>query len=113
MDAGVASWFIMTAGGATLLGTALAYELISTRKRRENPVAQRLTDTATREIYDEEEDARRRKAGSAPLEDLQLNITKARQGVTGHGGSVVLSASLMLAFVAGIALLVFALHLRG
>jgi hypothetical protein len=101
MDAGVASWFIMTAGGATLLGTALAYELISTRKRRENPVAQRLTD------------ARRRKAGSAPLEDLQLNITKARQGVTGHGGSVVLSASLMLAFVAGIALLVFALHLRG
>src|SRR4051812_49128464 len=52
---GPALWLLMTAGGAALLGVALAFSLISTRRRRDNPIAQRLTSTATRELYREEE----------------------------------------------------------
>ena len=66
MNTGPAFWLIMTVGGTVLLGVALAYGLISTQKRRNNPLAQRLTDAATREVYDEEEVARRQAAG-APL----------------------------------------------
>lgn len=37
MDTGPAFWIIMTVGGAVLVGVALAYGLISSRRRRENP----------------------------------------------------------------------------
>ena len=64
MSTGPAFWLIMTVAGAILLGIALAYGLISTRKRRENPLAQRLTDAATRELYREEEARRVHARGS-------------------------------------------------
>jgi Flp pilus assembly protein TadB len=113
MNTGAAFWFIMTVGGAVLLGVALAYGLISTRKRRENPLAQRLTDAATREIYNEEEDARRSKEGPEPPDEHRLNVTKSRQGVTGHNVNIVLAASLALAVFAGIGLYAFLSVLRG
>ena len=40
MDTGPAFWLIMTVGGAVLVGVALAYGLIS-RRRREKPKKQR------------------------------------------------------------------------
>ena len=113
METSAAFWFILTVGGAVLLGVGLAYGLISTRQRRENPVAQRLTDAATREVYNEEEERRRHDAGSEPRHGDEPNITKARQGVTDHKVSIVLAASLLLALFAGIGLLVFVSHLRG
>jgi anti-sigma-K factor RskA len=60
MDTAPWLWLIITVGGAAVLGAALAYGLISTRKRRENPVAQRLTDAATKEVYRQEEIERER-----------------------------------------------------
>jgi hypothetical protein len=45
----------MTAGGAAILAIALAYSLIYTRRRRDNPFAQRLTTAATRELNRDEE----------------------------------------------------------
>ena len=54
MNIGPVFWFIMTVGVAVLLGLALAYGLISTRKRRANPLAQRLTDAASRELYEDQ-----------------------------------------------------------
>jgi len=113
MDTGAAFWLIMTVGGAVLLGVGLAYGLISTRQRRENPVAQRLTDAATREVNNEEEEKRRRDAGLRAGHGNEPKITKARQGVTSHKVSVVLTASLVLALFAGIGFLAFVSHLRG
>ncbi len=112
MNIGPVFWFIMTVGGAVLLGVALAYGLISTRKRRENPLAQRLTDAASRELYEEEEQARRHENAEA-LGDQETNITRARQGVTGHNVNVVLATSLALALFAGVGLFVFVWVLRG
>jgi hypothetical protein len=71
MDTGPAFWLIMTVGGAVLLGIALTYGLISTRRRRDNPVAQRLTDAATRELYQEEEDRRVRQETAAGDEEAR------------------------------------------
>jgi len=113
MNTGPVFWFIMTVGGTVLLGVALAYGLISTRKRRENPVAQRLTDAATRELYEEEEGARRQAAGSEPRVGHGMNVTKIRQGVTGHNVNVVLAASLALAVIAGLALFAYLRVTRG
>jgi anti-sigma-K factor RskA len=55
---GPALWLLMTAGGAAILAIALAYGVISTRRRRDNPLAQRLTTAATRELYREEDSER-------------------------------------------------------
>jgi hypothetical protein len=54
MNTGPAFWFIMTVGGAVLLGVALTYGLISRRGRRKDPVARRLTEAGTRELNREE-----------------------------------------------------------
>jgi hypothetical protein len=105
-------FLIMTVGGAVFIGLALAYGLISTRKRRENPLAQRLTDAATRELYEEEEQARRHE-NAEPLGGQAANITRARQGVTGHSVNVVLATSLALALFAGVGLFVFVWVIGG
>ena len=113
MDTGPAFWLIMTVGGAVLLGVALTYGLISTRRRRDNPVAQRLTDAATRELYQEEEDRRVRQETTAGEEARPLgphNPTEARQGVTGHNVNYVLGVSLVLAAIAAIGLGYFWMH---
>jgi len=112
MNIGPVFWFIMTVGGAVLLGLALAYGLISTRKRRANPLAQRLTDAASCELYEEEEQVRRHE-NAEPLGDRETNITRARQGVTGHNVNVVLATSLALALFAGVGLFVFVWVIRG
>ena len=109
MDIGPALWLFMTLGGAALLGAGLAYGLISTRRRRKNPVAQRVTEAGTREVYHAEEERR------ADIEDKGTAIaaqsgrkivtaTEARQGVVGHNVNVVLVASLSLAILTGIGL---------
>ena len=113
MNIGPAFWLIMTVGGAILLGVALAYGLISTRKRRENPVAQRLTDGATRELYNEEEGTRRQDAGIGANAGQGTSVTEARQGVTGHNVNFVLAASLLLAVIAGIGLFGYLWIARG
>jgi hypothetical protein len=113
MDTGPAFWLIMTVGGAVLLGVALTYGLISTRRRRDNPVAQRLTDAATRELYREEEDRRVRRETAADEEARPqgpLNTTEARQGVTGHNVNYVLGVSLVLAAIAAVGLGYFWMH---
>jgi hypothetical protein len=111
MNTGPAFWLIMTVGGVVLLGVALTYGLISTRKRRENPVAQRLTDAATRELYHEEEARRVHREGEAgevhvrgSSEGQVISVTEARQAVSGHNVNIVLGASLILAAVAGVGL---------
>ncbi len=109
MSPGPTLWFIMTLGGAVLLGVALAYGMVSTRRRRENPVAQRLTNAATREVYGEEEERRQRIEGDAEAAPAhpggeEVTLTQARQGVTGHNASVVLAVSTLLAALAGVAL---------
>jgi hypothetical protein len=113
MSTGPTFWLIMTVGGAVLLGVALAYGLISTRKRRENPVAQRLTDAATREVYREEEDRRVREEGGAGEAIPERSVTEARQAVSGHHVNIVLGASLVLAAVAALGLLTYVWILRG
>jgi hypothetical protein len=113
MSTGPAFWLIMVVGGAVLLGVALAYGLISTRKRRENPVAQRLTDAATREVYREEEDRRVHQEGGAGEGIPERSVTEARQAVSGHHVNIVLGASLILAAVAAIGLLTYVWILRG
>jgi hypothetical protein len=113
MSTGPAFWLIMTIGGAVLLGVALTYGLISTRKRRENPVAQRLTDAATRELYREGEAIRVHKEGEVGERSQVISATEARQAVSGHNVNIVLTASLMLAVVAGIGLLAYVWILRG
>jgi hypothetical protein len=119
MSTGPAFWLIMTVGGAVLLGVALTYGLISTRKRRENPVAQRLTDAATREVYRDEEVRRVHQEGGAgqavpeSSKEHAISATAARQGVSGHNVNVVLTASLILAAVAGIGLLAYVWIMRG
>ena len=113
MDTGPAFWLIMTVGGAVLLGVALTYGLISTRRRRDNPVAQRLTDAATRELYREEEDRRvlqETVTGEEARPLGPLNTTEARQGVTGHNVNYVLGVSLVLAAIAAVGLGYFWMH---
>jgi hypothetical protein len=115
MDTGPAFWLIMTVGGAVLLGIALTYGLISTRRRRDNPVAQRLTDAATRELYQEEEDRRVRQETAAGEEEARppepaFNPTRTRQGVTGHNVNYVLGVSLVLAAIAAVGLGYFWMH---
>jgi hypothetical protein len=47
--------FLMTIVGPVILGLAIAYGLISTRRRRTDPEAQNRTARATEEIYREAE----------------------------------------------------------
>lgn len=58
MDIGPALWLFMTLSGAALLSAGLAYGLVSTRRRRKNPVAQRVTEAGTRDVYHAEEERR-------------------------------------------------------
>jgi hypothetical protein len=55
MSAASILWLFITAGRAALLVFGLAIGLLTTHRRRENPIAQRLTDAATREQYRAEE----------------------------------------------------------
>jgi hypothetical protein len=109
MDAGPALWLVMTLGGAALLGLAMAYGVISTRRRRDNPVAQRATDAGTRDIYHDEEERRahieeRGEPVAGHSGPRPVTVTEARQGVAGHNVNVVLLVSLFLAVLAGIGL---------
>src|SRR5262245_55146184 len=106
MSAAPILWLFITAGGAALLAFALAYGLLSTRKRRENPIAQRLTDAATRGQYRAEEKARPDRE-AADLHEANITVTQARQGVRGHNVSTVLVASIAAATAAGFILLVW------
>ena len=108
MKMGPALWLFMTAGGAAILAIALAYGVMSTRRRRDNPLAQRLTTAATRELY-REEDSERPDHNPGRVEKAELGspsatITQVRQGVRGHNAAIVLGVSLFLAAVAALAL---------
>jgi Flp pilus assembly protein TadB len=107
MSVGPTLWLIMTVGGAALLGLALAYSVISTRRRRESTVAQRATEAGTREVYREEEERRERIEGGGGhvgphREGEAITVTEARQAVTGHNVSLVLWTSLVLAVLAAV-----------
>ena len=99
--------------GCTEGGLRFAYGLISTRQRRENPVAQRLTDAATREIYSKEEERRRRDAGSEPRHGERTEHHQGTARCNRPQGLDCIAASLLLALFAGIGLLAFVSHLRG
>ena len=103
MSAASILWLFITAGGAALLAFGLAIGLLATRRRRENPIAQRLTDAAAREQYRAEEQSRPDREAWDPPE-TQITVTQARQGVRGHNVSTVLLASLAAAVVAGFVL---------
>ena len=60
-----ALWLIMTAGGALVLGAAIAYGMRSTQRRRQDPAAQARTDRATRDLYKREEAKRAREDDDA------------------------------------------------
>jgi len=101
-------WLLITAGGAALLGVVLMIGLVTTRRRRENPVAQRLTEAATREMYHTEDKLRPDRMVPGPPSTSnapEITITGARQGVRGHKVSTVLSVS--LAFTALAALILY------
>jgi Flp pilus assembly protein TadB len=106
MSAAPILWLFITAGGAALLAFGLAIGLLTTRRRRQNPIAQRLTDAATREQYRAEEKVRPDRDATEPSEAM-LSVTQARQGVRGHNVSTVLFASLAAAVVAGLVFLVW------
>ena len=99
-------WLFITAGGAALLAFGLTIGLLTTRRRREDPIAQRLTDAATREQYREEEKSRPDRDAADPPEG-KITVTQVRQGVRGHNVSTVLVASLTAAVVAGFVLFVW------
>jgi hypothetical protein len=108
MDVGTALWLVMTLGGASLLGVAIAYGVISTR-RRQNALAQRVTEAGTRDVYRREEERRADlEEDGAPVAARSRNemvtATEARQGAAGYDVSAVLAVSLLLAVLAGIGL---------
>ena len=92
----------ITAGGAALL----AIGLLTTRQRRKDPIAERLTDAATRDQYRAEEKSRPDRDAADPPEG-KITVTEVRQGVRGHNVSTVLVASLAAAVVAGFVLFVW------
>ena len=92
----------ITAGGAALL----AIGLLTTRKRRKDPIAERLTDAATRDQYRAEQKSRPDRDAADPPEG-KITVTEVRQGVRGHNVSTVLVASLAAAVVAGFVLFVW------
>jgi len=99
-------WLFITAGGAALLAFGLTIGLLTTRRRREDPIAQRLTDAATREQYREEEKSRPDRDAADPPEG-KITVTQVRQGVRGHNVSTVLVASLVATVVVGFVLFVW------
>ena len=110
MKMGPALWLFMTAGGAAILAIALAYGVMSTRRRRDNPLAQRLTTAATRELY-REEDSERPDHNPGRVEKAELGspsatITQVRRRVRCYNAAIVLGVcvSLFLAAVAALAL---------
>jgi len=96
----------ITAGGAALLAFGLAIGLLTTRKHREDAVARRLTDAATREQYRAEEKSRPDRDAADPPE-AKITVTQVRQGVRGHNVTTVLVASLAATVVAGFVLFVW------
>lgn len=109
MDVGPALWLVMTLGGAALLGVAIAYGVISTRRRRESTLAQRVTEAGTRDVYRHEEERRADlEDDGAPVAARSRNevvtATEARQGAAGYDVGAVLAVSLFLAILAGIGL---------
>jgi hypothetical protein len=83
--------------------------VISTRRRRDNPLAQRLTTAATRELY-RKEDSQRPDHSPGRIEKAELGspktsatITQVHQGVGGHNVAIVLGVSLFLAAVGALA----------
>jgi len=103
MSAASIPWLFITAGGAALLAFALAIGLLTTRRRRESSIAQRLADAATREQYRAEEKSRPDRDAADPPEG-EITVTQVRQGVRGHNVSTVLIASLAATAVAGFVL---------
>ena len=99
----------ITAGGAALLAFGLAIGLLTTRKRREDPIAQWLTDAATREQYRAEEKSRpdRDARDAADPPEGKITVTQVRQGVRGHNVTTVLVASLVATVVVGFVLFVW------
>jgi hypothetical protein len=87
---------------------AVAYSVISKRRRRDNPLAQRLTTAATRELYRDEDlqrpDHNPNRVEKAELGKSSATITRVRQGVRGHNAAIVLGVSLFLAAVVALAL---------
>jgi len=77
MSAASILWLFITAGGAALLAFGLAIGLLTTRRRRDSSVAQRLADAAMWEQYRAEEKSRPDRDAADPPEG---EIT-----VTGHG----------------------------
>jgi hypothetical protein len=58
-----AGWvvFLVTAIGAAILGFALFSGMSITKRRRQNPVAEQVSEEATRDLYEEEAERERRK----------------------------------------------------
>ena len=96
----------ITAGGAALLAFGLAIGLLTTRKRREDPIAQWLTDAATREQYRAEQKSHLDRDVADPPE-TKITVTQVRQGVRGHNVTTVLVASLAATVVVGFVLFVW------
>jgi Flp pilus assembly protein TadB len=103
MSAASILWLFITAGGAALLAFGLAIGLLTTHRRRESSIAQRLADAATREQYRAEEKSRPDRDAADPLEG-EMTVTQVRQGVRGHNVRTVLIASLAATAVAGLVL---------
>ena len=109
MSAASIPWLFITAGGAALLAFALAIGLLTTRRRRESSIAQRLADAAKREQYRAEEKSRpdRDARDAADPPEGKITVTQVRQGVRGHNVTTVLVASLAATVVVGFVLFVW------
>lgn len=54
---------LMTVVGPILLGVFIAYGVYATWRRHQNPRAEQQTEAATRELYDQLDEDRRRRQG--------------------------------------------------
>ena len=50
-----ALWPLVTVGGPIALGVVIAYLMVVTRRRRQDPAAQARSDAATDKLYKEED----------------------------------------------------------
>ena len=50
-----ALWPLVTVGGPIALGLVIAYLMVVTRRRRQDPAAQAQSDAATDKLYKEED----------------------------------------------------------
>lgn len=51
-DPGGIMWFLIDVGLVAVLGAALVYGTIQWRKRSRNPTVKKVSENATREMYD-------------------------------------------------------------